>query len=138
MSSFPDTTKERDAHIEQRLLNDQVIWLITVRPDGRPHAVLVGFLWTGASVLILTLPTTQKVRNLRYNPNVVLALNNTDNGDDQVTIEGTATLPAIDELNAILPAFIEKYAYRLEGTSTTGEQQVQIRQAILITPTRFL
>jgi PPOX class probable F420-dependent enzyme len=138
MSSLLDTTKERDRHIEQRLFNDQVIWLITVRPDGRPHAVVVGFLWTGDTVLILTLPTTQKVRNLHHNPNVVLALNTTDNGDDQITIEGIATLPSVDELRAILPAFVEKYSYRLEGTGTTSEQQIQIRQAILITPTRLM
>lgn len=135
MSSLLDTTKERDAHIEQHLFNDQVIWLITVRPNGRPHAALVGFFWTGEAILILTPPTTQKVQNLRRNPDVVLALNH---GDDSITIEGKATLPTVDELGAILPGFAKKYAYRLEGTGMTSEQAIQnSSQGILITPTRF-
>ena len=134
-----NTTKERDAHIEQRLLNDQVIWLNSVRPDGRPHAVVVGFLWYNNSILIFSEPVKQKVRNLRHNPNVVLSLDNTNNGADPITIEGIATLPPYDELNATLPAFIEKYAYRFEGTGFTAEQMAQrYSQAIRITPMRLL
>jgi hypothetical protein len=41
MTSILDLTKKRDAHIDQRLRNDITIWLNTVRPDGRPHAVVV-------------------------------------------------------------------------------------------------
>jgi hypothetical protein len=37
MASILDLTRERDAHIDQRLRNDITIWLNTVRPDGRPH-----------------------------------------------------------------------------------------------------
>lgn len=139
MASSLDTTRERDAHIEQRLRTDEVIWLNSVRPDGRPHSVVVWFLWNDDSILIFSQPDKQKVRNLHNNPNVVLALDNTDNGDDPITIEGTATFPPHDEVNATLSAYEEKYAEGLKGLKMTAEQMAQsYSQAIRITPTRFL
>ncbi len=139
MASSLDTTRERDAHIEQRLRTDEVIWLNSVRPDGRPHSVVVWFLWNDDSILIFSQPDKQKVRNLHNNPNVVLALDNTDNGDDPITIEGTATFPRHDEVNATLSAYEEKYAEGLKGLKMTAEQMAQsYSQAIRITPTRFL
>ncbi len=39
-------------HIEERLRSNEMVWLTTVRPDGRPHSVPVWFLWDGATVLI--------------------------------------------------------------------------------------
>ena len=72
MASLLDLSKERDAHIEQRLRTDHVIWLVTVRPDGRPHAVAVWFLWDSDTILIFSKPNNQKIRNLQANPNVLL------------------------------------------------------------------
>ena len=69
-----DLTKERDVHIDQRLRSDPIIWLSTVRRDGRPHTVPVWFLWDGKTILMFSQPETQKIRNLRNNPNVTLAL----------------------------------------------------------------
>ncbi len=85
-----DITKTRDAHIEQRLRSELIIWLSTVRPDGRPHLVPVWFLWDGATFLIFSQPNDQKLRNLRRSPNVVLALETRDQGNEVVLIEGQA------------------------------------------------
>jgi PPOX class probable F420-dependent enzyme len=92
MASILDLTKERDAHIDQRLRLDTTIWLNTVRPDGRPHAVVVWFLWDGEAIFIFSQPKKQKLRNLQHNPNVLLAVDNTYEGSDPIMIEGTATL----------------------------------------------
>jgi PPOX class probable F420-dependent enzyme len=139
MPSSLDTTKERDAHIEQRLRTDEVIWLNTVRPDGRPHSVVVWFLWNDDSILIFSQPDKQKVLNLRSNPNVVLALDNTNNGADPITIEGTATLLPHGEVDTTLSAYTEKYAEGMKGINMTAEQMAQsFSQAIRITPKRFL
>lgn len=139
MASLLDTTKERDAHIEQRLRTDHVIWLVTVRPDGRPHAVAVWFLWDGDTILIFSRPNNQKIRNLQVNPNVLLAMDNTHEGSDPITIEGTASLLATGEVDTTHSAYIEKYAEGIKEIGFTLEQMAaQYSQAIRIRPTRVM
>jgi PPOX class probable F420-dependent enzyme len=139
MASLLDPTKERDAHIEQRLRTDHVIWLVTVRPDGRPHAVTVWFLWDGDTILIFSQPGNQKIRNLQVNPNVVLAMDNTHEGSDPITIEGTASLLATGEVDTTHSAYIEKYGEGIKEIGLTPEQMAaQYSQAIRIRPTRFM
>src|SRR5256885_2571611 len=40
-----DLRDSKDAHIDARLRHEPIIWLSSVRPDGRPHLVPVWFLW---------------------------------------------------------------------------------------------
>jgi PPOX class probable F420-dependent enzyme len=139
MASFLDLTKERDAHIEQRLRTDHITWLITVRPDGRPHAVAVWFLWDGDTILIFSRPNNQKLRNLQANPNVLLALDNTNGGFDPITIEGTATLLATGDVVTNHTAYLEKYVEGMKQIGFTPEQMAaQYSQAIRIRPTRVM
>ncbi len=139
MASVLDLTQQRHAHIDQRLHNDEVIWLNSVRPDGRPHAVVVWFLWDGASVLVFSRPKNQKVVNIQHNSNVVLALDNTNNGSDPITLEGTATLLAPGEVDTTLEAYVKKYSEGIKGLGSTPQQMAaDYSQAIRITPTRVL
>ena len=139
MASILDLTQERHAHIDQRLHKDEVIWLNSVRPDGRPHAVVVWFLWDGESVLIFSKPKNQKVRNIQHNQNVLLALDNTDDGSDPITIEGTASLLAQGEVSPTLEAYVKKYDEGFKGLGSTPEQMgAEYSQAIRITPTRVM
>jgi len=133
-----DLTKERDAHIDERLRAELMMWLSTVRPDGRPHLVPVWFLWDGRSILIFSRPNQQKLLNLRHNPNVVIALDTAEQGDDTVMIEGKAELLDDPRVSAALPAYAEKYKQRLALYGWTGEAMAQdYSQAIRITPTKF-
>ena len=139
MASILDLTQQRHAHIDQRLHNDQVIWLNSVRPDNRPHAVVVWFLWDGESVLIFSRPKNQKVINIRHNPNVLLGLDNTNNGDDPITIEGTAQLLTSGDISATLQAYVQKYGEGIKGIGSTPEQMAaEYSQGIRITPTRVM
>jgi PPOX class probable F420-dependent enzyme len=139
MASVLDLTQQRDAHIDQRLREDVIVWLTSVRPDGRPHAVAVWFLWDGESFLIFSRPNNQKVRNLHHNTNVVLAVDNTDNGADPITIEGTAVLLAPGEVALTLPAYIKKYGEDIKRIGFTAEQMAaEYSQPIRITPTRVM
>jgi PPOX class probable F420-dependent enzyme len=132
-----DLAQERDAHIDQRLRDALIIWLCTVRADGRPHSAAVWFLWDGSDVLIFSQPN-QKVRNLRQNPHVTLAVDDTRNGDDAVTIEGTAELLDDPAITPMLPAYAAKYADQLQAMGWTAEQMGQsYSQAIRVTPTKF-
>ena len=132
-----DLTNKRDAHIDQRLRSDIIVWLSTVRPDSRPHTAAVWFLWDSEHILIFSQPN-QKVRNLHQNPSVVLALDNTHGGDDVITIEGTAELLDNPALTTALPAYVAKYGDHIADLGWTPESMSQsYSQAIRITPTKL-
>ena len=134
-----DLNNLRHAHVDERLRSDIMIWLSSVRPDGRPHSVAVWFLWNGSEFLIFSQPNKQKLRNLRQNPNVVLALDDTKNGSDVIVIEGKAQLVDDADLNAAMPAFAEKYGPSIKRLRWTPElMAADYSQAIRVTPTRLV
>jgi PPOX class probable F420-dependent enzyme len=138
MAAVLDLTKERDAHIDQRLRTNLIIWLNTVRPDGRPHGVAVWFLWDGETFLIFSRPHNQKIRNLQHNKNVLLAVDDTYKGDDPIAIEGVATLLAPGDIEIPYPPYLEKYGEYMKEIGLTQEQLATHSQAIRIKPTRVL
>lgn len=124
-------------HVEQRLQKEIIIWLSTVRADGRPHLVPVWFLWQDGKILIFSKPD-QKIRNLHANSNVMLALEALDSGEDIVLIEGQARMSQAEQLSATMPAYKQKYAEGMQRLGITAEQMASTyNQAIVITPTRF-
>jgi len=134
-----DLAKERDAHIDQRLRSDPIIWLSTVRRDGRPHTVPVWFLWDGSTILIFSQPDNLKIRNLRTNSNVSLALDDTDDGSDVVVVEGKAELLAEPSSNLNIPAYFEKYGTSIQDMGQTLESMAKVySQPIRITPAKFV
>jgi PPOX class probable F420-dependent enzyme len=132
-----DLTQKRDAHIDHRLRENVIIWLGSVRPDGRPHLVAVWFLWTGKDLLIFSKPHQQKIRNLRQNPHVILALDNTNQGADPITLEGEAELLDDPDVNTILPDYVAKYGARIKRIGYSPDTMAQAySQAIRITLTK--
>ncbi len=133
-----DLAKLQNSHTQERLRSEIMLWLSSVRPDGRPHLVPVWFLWDGETILIFSKPD-QKIRNLRQNPNVVVSLDTAEQGDDIVLIEGRAELLNDPNIKPTLPAYAEKYAERLSSMGWTAEIMAKdYSQAIRITPTKFL
>ena len=123
-----------------RLLRDEpVVWLSSVRPDGRPHLVPIWFSWDGREILIASKPSAQKIRNIRANPMVMLALGEAEDDFDVGLLEGVAELldaPA----NAVLPAsHLAKYRRQMAGIGLSPDEFVATySQVIRIVPTRFL
>ncbi len=134
-----DLNRARDAHIERRLRREPIIWLSSVRPDGRPHLVPVWFLWEGTSFLIFSQPNAQKVRNLRHSTHVMVALEAADEGEDVALFAGQAALLDDPAVTPLLPAFADKYT-ALFGRigSDAAIMAANYTQAIRITPTRLL
>ena len=64
--------------------------------------VAVWFLWDGEKFLIFSQPNTQKLRNLRHNSHVTLALDDTHSGGDVLVIDGEAELLTDPDVNATL------------------------------------
>jgi PPOX class probable F420-dependent enzyme len=136
---MPDLANPKDAHVDERLRKNLIIWLSSVRPDGRPHLVPVWFLWDGKKILIFSQPNTQKIRNLQQNTNVILALDDTKDGEDVVMLEGMAEFLNDPAVNPTLPAYAAKYDSELKSMGYTAEAMAaEYAQAIRITPTRFL
>lgn len=123
--------------VEERLRDEEILWLTTVRPDGRPHSVPVWFLWENAQVLILSRPGTQKIRNLHGNRFVTLALDHAEKG--VVILEGSAELPEEKADSATMQTYGEKYRAGLRKIGVSAEDFGKLyARSILITPLRLL
>ncbi len=137
-----DPTDPHAARIRERLEQAEYAFLTTVRPDGRPHSVPICFLYEGDSILIFSLPDSVKVRNIRQNPNVCLAVESFGFGDYfSIAIEGRAEL--VDEPSNWLhyPAYDAKYAplsRRMFGSDhVPDEYAAKFSQAIRVTPSKI-
>jgi PPOX class probable F420-dependent enzyme len=134
-----DLARPRHAQIDRRLRSEPIIWLSTVRPDGRPHLVPVWFWWDGAAILFFSKPGSQKVRNLRHSSHVVVALDTADEGEDVGLFEGLAELLDENAVQATLPAFAAKYAALFARIGSTPERMArEYSQAIRVTPTKLV
>ena len=80
MTATLDTSTQRGQHVEQRLNEDVIAWLTTVRPSGQPDSVPVWFIWQDGRIIVYTPPHQTKMRNLAENPKVTLTLDNTNGG----------------------------------------------------------
>jgi len=96
------------SEVEERLRRAFDYWLVTVRPDGRPHAVPIWGIWADGAFYFYTEPQTQKVRNVGAQPEVVVHL---ESANDVVIVEGPAQeVPDPSaEWTAIEQAFYAKY-----------------------------
>ncbi|MET0188503.1 MAG: pyridoxamine 5'-phosphate oxidase family protein, partial [Pseudonocardia sediminis] len=115
-----DPGDDGDAAVARRLDGEPIIWLTTVSADHRPHPVPVWFHWADPVVTIFSRPTTAKVRRLRGNGAVGLALDSAAGGTDIVIAEGDAELRALDDVAPVLGAFERKYAPMLGGQPFDG------------------
>jgi nitroimidazol reductase NimA-like FMN-containing flavoprotein (pyridoxamine 5'-phosphate oxidase superfamily) len=131
------------ADIERLLTEAQLYWIITVRTDGRPHAVPLVGVWHDGAFAFCTGPEEQKQRNLDSNPQVAvttgsMGAHDWDSGKDLV-VEGTAVRVTDPQaLQTLADAWFAKYGedWRFEvrgeefvelshsGGSTTGGARV--------------
>ena len=102
------------AVIERLLVDAQLYWIITVRADGRPHAVPLVGVWKDGAFAFCTGSQEQKQRNLDANPQVAVTTGSTgangwDSGRD-VVVEGTAVrVRDAQTLQALAAAWFAKY-----------------------------
>jgi PPOX class probable F420-dependent enzyme len=121
--------------VAQRLDDDLVAWLTTVRSDGTPQASLVWFLWDGGEFLIYSEPEKAKLRNISINPVVSLNLNSIGDGG-VVVFTGDARLSPEDGDMSTNPRYVDKYRSLIEGELATSVEAAAsaYRVAIRVTP----
>lgn len=106
--------------VADRLERDIIAWFVTVRPDGRPHAVPVWFLWHNGRALVMSEPETVKIKNLRQSAQALLHLQADASGNGVVVLTGTAVIserPSPEWLAEIREPYTAKYA---EGMAAFG------------------
>ncbi len=105
--------------------------LTTLRPDGSPHVVAVGFTWDAEAGLarVISFAPSKKARNLAAAPGSRAAVSQVDGGR-WVTLEGTAVVT--DEPERVAEA-VRRYAERYRQP---GERDDRV--AIEITVDRVL
>jgi hypothetical protein len=65
--------------------------------DGAPRAIPIGFLWTGAHVVMATVPKSAKVRALRRNPRVAITIDTEKEWPPRaLLIRGSARVELVD------------------------------------------
>jgi general stress protein 26 len=134
---YSDETAEAVAwtDAQARLAAAEVAWIVTVRPDGRPHATPMVPVVHDGKVYFHTGRAEVKYANLRANPHALVLAGDTgwDGGLD-VVVEGAAVLVTDD---AVLRRLAELYRDRWDGrwqldvhngavTSTTADGPVVV------------
>lgn len=124
------------ARVRPMLHEERVVWLSTVRPDGTPHLVPTWFWWDGEALVVFSKPGAAKVRNLRANPRLMIAVGDPEDDFSVGLIEAEATRMH----EATVPdEFFAKYASELgPGRLDPATFRELYTLAIRIVPTRYL
>lgn len=97
-------------HVAGRMREARDYWLVTVRPDGRPHAVPVWGVWLSDTIHFGGDRTTRKAKNIAENPSVVV---HAEDGAEAVILEGEVVeVTDPDVLVKIDDAYETKYGIR--------------------------
>ena len=93
------------------------IWVSTTRPDGRPHAVPVWYVWQGRSVYFISGRQLQKSKNIAHQPWIIV---HAGDGDDVIILEGPADIVTDRaELEKVDAAYRAKYVDPGGGAQAT-------------------
>jgi PPOX class probable F420-dependent enzyme len=101
-----------ESRIQQLLGTRDVVLLATVQPDGAPLAMPMWFLHDAATLTMISVAGTQKVKNLRRDPRVCVVAEGGSGGGDVrgVAVHGRAEFLADGpERRALAERFLEKY-----------------------------
>jgi len=86
---------------EERLTSSRNYWVVSLWPDGRPHAMPVWGLWHEGAFWFSSSKGSRKARNLAADPRCVVT---TEDAADPVVLEGTAELVSEPEALATMLA----------------------------------
>jgi PPOX class probable F420-dependent enzyme len=116
-----DVTTPAGARAMERLRTELIAWLTTVTAEGQPQSSPVWFLWEDGEIVLCSLATTPRVRNVRANPRVAVNLNSDREGGDIVTLEGEARIVEHDLPSATETSYRAKYLDKIHEYGWTWE-----------------
>jgi PPOX class probable F420-dependent enzyme len=127
---------ELTEQVKRRLTTDEVAWLTTVTPSGKPAPRPVWFVWDGSAIIIYSQNEAARLRNIERNPQVTLHFDSRDGGD-VVVISGRAQLMADAPSPSEFPGLLSKYESHIQRMGETPEwYDNNYGVAISVTPER--
>ncbi len=113
------------AWAEQRLKKSHNYWISTVRPDGRPHLMVIWGLWLDGAFLFSTGRESRKAKNLAQRPECVIA---TEQAEQAVIVEGVAgETPDVELRRRVLRLIKKKYQFDM---SSMAEDILNLKEPI--------
>jgi PPOX class probable F420-dependent enzyme len=106
--------------VERRLTTDEVAWLTTVTPAGKPAPRPVWFVWDGETIVIYSMNGAARLRNIEHNPQVTVHFNSVSGGDI-VVISGRAEVLPDAPPPSDFPGLLDKYAVLIQRMGETPE-----------------
>jgi PPOX class probable F420-dependent enzyme len=127
---------ELTKQVERRLTEDEVAWLTTVTPGGKPVPRPIWFIWDGEAIVIYSMNDAARLRYIDGNSQVTVHFNSVGGGDI-VVISGTARRMPDAPPPSEFPGFLDKYAARIQGMGGTPEMyDNNYGVALRVTPDR--
>jgi PPOX class probable F420-dependent enzyme len=122
-----------------RLERQSVVWLGSVSPDGRPHLLPLWFTWDDEAVTVFSKPHARKVRNVRREPRVMLAIGDAGVQLDTLLVEAHAREVAVDDLTDVDLRRLDRYDLALAELGLTRHDFLAIYSRCLrLEPQRVL
>ncbi|HYU56652.1 MAG TPA: pyridoxamine 5'-phosphate oxidase family protein [Actinomycetota bacterium] len=97
--------------VQRWLASSKYYWVVTSRPDGRPHTRAVWGVWLEPRFHFTTSPETVMARNVVGNG---YALMHPESAVDVVIVEGTVHRAAGTSLASVADAYERKYGWRMD------------------------
>jgi PPOX class probable F420-dependent enzyme len=127
---------ELTEQVKRRLTTDEVAWLTTVTPNGKPAPRPVWFVWDGSAIIIYSLNEAARLKYIQHNPQVTVHFDSSAGGDI-VVISGRAELVPDAPPPSEFPGLLGKYETRIQRMGETPEwYDNNYGVAIRVTPER--
>jgi PPOX class probable F420-dependent enzyme len=133
-----DASTKLGARALDRLESELMGWMTSINPDGQPQTSAVWFLWRDGSVVVYSHVRAPRNANVEANPLVSFNLNTSPDGEDVVTMEGTARIDLSLPPSSEDPAYQAKHRHMIEQYGWTAAWLAENYPIpIVITPTRW-
>jgi nitroimidazol reductase NimA-like FMN-containing flavoprotein (pyridoxamine 5'-phosphate oxidase superfamily) len=98
---------------DERLKKSHNYWVVTSRPDGQPHVMVVWGLWMDGGFYFSTGRESRKAKNLTENARCVVA---TEQADEAVIVEGIAEeVEDVDLRRRFIRIYEKKYDWDMSS-----------------------
>jgi PPOX class probable F420-dependent enzyme len=133
-----DLSTEYGVRVAHRLKEEIIVWLTTVRPDGRPEPSPVWFYWDGSTILIYSQLGKTKVAAIAANSHVALNFDSDTTGGDIVVLTGEARIDDTAPPSNEVPEYQVKYKEHIARIGSTPERFAKgYPVATRVTPTKL-